>query len=75
MTKPKITILFATYNGANTLPVMMDALLRLRFPRGAWHIVAVDNNSRDATAASCRGMRGGCRSPSCPKPGRASPLL
>ena len=30
---------------------MLEALLRVRFPQGAWNIIAVDNNSCDATAA------------------------
>jgi exopolysaccharide biosynthesis glycosyltransferase PssI len=51
MPERQITILFATYNGADTLPVMMEGLTRVRFPDGAWNIIAVDNNSRDATAA------------------------
>jgi hypothetical protein len=45
-----ITILFATHNGARTLPRMLAALGKLQTPRRRWRIVAVDNASTDATA-------------------------
>lgn len=47
----EITILFATHNGARTLPRMMAALERLEAPARRWRIVAVDNASTDETAA------------------------
>ncbi|TBY73594.1 glycosyltransferase [Rhizobium leguminosarum] len=50
MSKVKVTILFSTYNGAKTLPTMLDALCSSTLPKDEWKIVAVDNNSRDNTA-------------------------
>ncbi|MDF0700188.1 glycosyltransferase [Rhizobium sp. MC63] len=50
MTGIKITVLFSTYNGARTLPRMLDALCACTLPPGHWKIVAVDNNSTDDTA-------------------------
>jgi hypothetical protein len=44
-----LTLLFATYNGAHTLPRMLDALTRLKEPEGGWHVVVIDNGSTDAT--------------------------
>ncbi|NYJ11944.1 hypothetical protein GGI64_003002 [Rhizobium leguminosarum] len=49
MSKVKVTILFSTYNGANTLPTMLDALCAATVPNEEWKIVAVDNNSNDNT--------------------------
>jgi len=46
-----LTVLFATHNGAPTLPRMLDALECLEVPLGGFKIVAVDNASTDATAA------------------------
>lgn len=44
-----LTVVFATHNGAETLPTMLDGLTRLEAPRGGWKLVAVDNASTDAT--------------------------
>ena len=44
-----ITILFASYNGARTLPEMLEALRRLESPGERWDIIAVDNGSTDNT--------------------------
>jgi GT2 family glycosyltransferase len=44
-----VTVLFATRNGAQTLPRMLDALKRLKPPTGGWKIVAVDNGSTDSS--------------------------
>jgi glycosyltransferase involved in cell wall biosynthesis len=44
-----LTVLFATYNGAHTLPRTLDALTRVREPAGGWRLVIVDNASTDAT--------------------------
>lgn len=44
-----VTVLFATYNGAKTLPRMLDALTRITLPHERWKLVAVDNNSTDDT--------------------------
>lgn len=48
--KRQIDILFATYNGARTLPLMLDALSRLQAPERPWRILAVNNRSDDQTA-------------------------
>jgi glycosyltransferase involved in cell wall biosynthesis len=50
MSKVKVTILFSTYNGAKTLPRMLDALCASTLPKEEWKIVAVDNNSKDDTS-------------------------
>lgn len=49
-----ITVLFATHDGARTLPSMMAALERLRPPRRPWRIVAVDNASTDTSGEILR---------------------
>jgi glycosyltransferase involved in cell wall biosynthesis len=49
MSGPEVTVLFATYNGARTLPRMLEALCRTSLPRHRWKLVAVDNNSTDDT--------------------------
>jgi glycosyltransferase involved in cell wall biosynthesis len=43
----RITVLFATLNGANTLPRMLHTLERLKSPTGGWKVIAVDNGSDD----------------------------
>ena len=43
-----LTVLFATHNGALTLPVMLDAFTQLIAPC-EWEIIAVDNCSTDST--------------------------
>ena len=42
-----LTVIFATLNGAHTLPRMLDTLKRLEPPAGSWKVVAVDNGSTD----------------------------
>jgi GT2 family glycosyltransferase len=42
-----LTILFATFNGAHTLPRMLTALEALASPSDGWKVVAVDNGSTD----------------------------
>ena len=44
-----LTLVFASHNGADTLPTMLDSLTRLEAPQGGWKLVAVDNASTDAT--------------------------
>lgn len=44
-----ITVLFATFNGANTLPIMLESLTKIKVPEGSWKLVAVDNASTDNT--------------------------
>ena len=43
----KVTVLFATLNGAHTLPRMLDTVERLELPADGWKVVAVDNGSAD----------------------------
>jgi glycosyltransferase involved in cell wall biosynthesis len=43
----RITVLFATRDGAHTLPRMLDTLERLASPSGGWNVIAVDNGSAD----------------------------
>jgi GT2 family glycosyltransferase len=43
----RVTVLFATLNGAHTLPRTLDALERLAAPSGGWKLIAVDNGSDD----------------------------
>lgn len=43
-----VDILFSTYNGAATLPTMLDAFKSLATPF-KWRVIVVDNGSRDAT--------------------------
>ncbi|APA68543.1 glycosyltransferase [Janthinobacterium sp. 1_2014MBL_MicDiv] len=40
----------ATYNGAGTLPQVLQAYMGLRPPQGGWRLVIADNGSSDATA-------------------------
>lgn len=67
-----ITVLFATHNGARTLPRMFAALERLERPRRRWTILAVDNGSTDETRRLLEGAS--ARLPltilSCPTPGK-----
>ncbi|TVR97337.1 MAG: glycosyltransferase family 2 protein [Rhodospirillales bacterium] len=45
-----LTVVFATYNGAETLPLMLPSLTRLEAPDGGWKLIAVDNGSTDQTS-------------------------
>jgi len=53
-----LTVLFSTFNGAVTLPRMLDAIERVEPPRGGWKIVAVDNGSTDGGADLLRRRAG-----------------
>jgi glycosyltransferase involved in cell wall biosynthesis len=44
-----ITVIFASFNGEDTLTLMLDAFLSINPPEGGWNIVAVDNASTDRT--------------------------
>lgn len=44
-----LTVAFASFNGVETLPLMLEAMLRLQSPEGGWQLVAVDNASTDGT--------------------------
>jgi GT2 family glycosyltransferase len=46
-----LEILFASHDGARTLPRMLAALERLESPATSWRILAVDNASTDDTPA------------------------
>lgn len=45
-----MTVLFATRNGAYTLPGVLEAYCRLQTPPGGWKLIVVDNGSTDGTA-------------------------
>lgn len=45
-----LTVMLAVCNGADTLPVVLEAYLELRLPSGGWKLVIVDNGSTDDTA-------------------------
>lgn len=72
-----LTVLFATHNGAQTLPRMLAALTRTKAPRRPWRIVAVDNASTDGSAEILRGKA--ARLPlqvlNCPNPGKMPALI
>ena len=42
-----ITIMMATYNGADTLGRTLDALTRIQSPVGGWKLVVIDDGSSD----------------------------
>ncbi len=44
-----LSVLISTYNGAEKLPDVLDAYLRLQPPRGGWELFIVDNGSTDQT--------------------------
>jgi L-malate glycosyltransferase len=44
-----LTVLMATYNGARTLPEVLNAYCKLDSPDGGWNLVIVDNGSTDST--------------------------
>lgn len=44
-----LTVLMATYNGADTLPTVLGAYCQLESPAGGWKLVVVDNGSTDST--------------------------
>ncbi|MFM9437806.1 L-malate glycosyltransferase [Janthinobacterium sp. CG_23.3] len=46
-----LTVLMASYNGARTLPKVLQAYCRLLAPPQGWSLLVVDNGSDDATAA------------------------
>jgi glycosyltransferase involved in cell wall biosynthesis len=52
-----ITIVFSSYNGARTLPRMLDGLCTLRTGGLPYKIVAVDNNSSDDTGRILQSYR------------------
>jgi L-malate glycosyltransferase len=44
-----ITVLVATYNGADTLPAVLHAYCKIASPNGGWELIVVDNGSTDGT--------------------------
>lgn len=42
-----ITVVFATFNGARTLPTVLDTYCKLTMPEGGWKLIVVDNASTD----------------------------
>ncbi|WBL36757.1 glycosyltransferase family 2 protein [Tepidiforma flava] len=56
---PRIAILTVTTNAAAHLPAYLDALERVTYP--AWELWAVDNGSRDGSAAMVRERMPGAR--------------
>jgi GT2 family glycosyltransferase len=46
-----LTVLLATFNGAPTLPVVLEAYRTLEAPDGGWKLVIVDNGSTDDTSS------------------------
>jgi glycosyltransferase involved in cell wall biosynthesis len=53
-----ITVLFSTFNGADTLPAMLESLTRQNPPPGGWKLVAVDNGSTDGSDDLLRSFTG-----------------
>jgi len=48
---PALTVILATYNGAETIAATLGALSQLEAPEGGWKLVVVDNGSTDGTKA------------------------
>ncbi|MET3133198.1 glycosyltransferase involved in cell wall biosynthesis [Oxalobacteraceae bacterium GrIS 1.11] len=46
-----LTVLIASYNGAQTLPKVLEAYCRLEAPEQGWTLVIVDNGSEDDSRA------------------------
>lgn len=44
-----LTVLIATYDGAETLPDVLNAYCQLESPNGGWKLIIVDNGSPDHT--------------------------
>jgi len=44
-----LTVLMATFNGARTLPQVLDAYTQLHSPEEGWRLLVVDNGSDDGT--------------------------
>src|SRR5712692_7215239 len=44
-----LTVLMATYNGARTLPEVLNAYCKLDSPDGGWNLIIIDNGSTDNT--------------------------
>ena len=44
-----LSLIVATYNGADSLPVMLESLTHQTLDKELWDVVIVNNNSTDAT--------------------------
>lgn len=44
-----LTVIIATHNGSERLPVTLESLTRLQSPEGGWQLVVVENGSTDGT--------------------------
>ncbi|MGK5023186.1 glycosyltransferase [Janthinobacterium sp. RB2R34] len=53
-----LTVLMATYNGAATLPEVLQAYTALARPAGGWRLVIADNGSSDGTALVIAAFQG-----------------
>lgn len=53
-----ITVVFATHNGAETLPKMLDSMSTIESPENGWKLIAVDNASGDATPEILKSFAG-----------------
>lgn len=53
-----LTVIFATHNGKDTLPRMLDSFTRLRPPQDGWKLLAVNNGSTDNTLEILEGFVG-----------------
>jgi len=60
-----LTVLFATRNGARTLPGVLDSYLKMSVPAGGWKLIIVDNGSTDSTPDVEQGARLRRRRSSC----------
>src|SRR3989338_9183592 len=47
--KPKISVIVPVYNAHKTLPLCLDSLMALDFPKEDREIIVVDNNSTDGS--------------------------
>ena len=53
-----LTVLFATRNGAKTLPTVLNAYTQLEWPDSGWKLVIIDNGSTDNTKEVIQNFRG-----------------
>ncbi|MBB5369832.1 MULTISPECIES: glycosyltransferase [unclassified Janthinobacterium] len=53
-----LTVLMPTYNGAGTLPEVLQAYTALQAPPGGWRLIVADNGSSDGTAAVLQRFHG-----------------
>ncbi|MCM8760801.1 MAG: glycosyltransferase family 2 protein [Candidatus Omnitrophica bacterium] len=51
-----LTVIIATHNGENTLPITLNAFCNLLIPKKGWELIVVDNVSTDTTAKVIEGF-------------------